>query len=87
MVFGKHALGPQRRRDRNRPAFGNRLQRRRGGVVLDAGAGEDGNARALAEKRDRPFGRRQAERHHAVEEIGNRDILRIAVRDQDIVSK
>ena len=87
MVFGKDALGPQRRRDRNRPAFSNRLQRCRGGVVLDAGAGEDGNARALAEKRNRSLGRRQAERHNAVEEIGNRHILRIAIRDQDIVSK
>ena len=53
-----------------------RCRRRRGSQC--ACFGREGN---------RSLGRRQAERHHVVEEIGNRDILRIAIRDQDIVSK
>ena len=40
MIFGEDALGAQRCRDWNRPAFGDRLQRHGSFVMLDTGAGK-----------------------------------------------
>src|SRR3979409_1387094 len=48
MVLRKYAFGPQRGCDRNRPALGQHLQTSRGGIVLDASAGEKGDTGGLA---------------------------------------
>ena len=72
MILREHALGAQRRRHRDRPALGQFLEARGGVVVLDAGAGQHGDADVAAvrvgEQPQRCFGLRQAQRLRAREE-------------------
>ena len=87
VIFRQDALGAQGGCDRERPALGDRLERRRRVVVLDAGAGEDGEARAFAEERNRPLGVRQAERPYAAKEVDDGAVVRLAVRHHDVVGQ
>jgi hypothetical protein len=71
MVLGKHAFGPQRGGDRQRPAFRDLLEACRGRVMLDSGAGQDGDADSVSlgirEQRECPFGVAEAQRLRAGE--------------------
>ena len=74
VIFGEHALGAQRRRDRNRPAFRSSLQRRGGFIVLDTGAGKKcdlWSGRPTSRSKHR-FGGGPAQRRDPLEIIGDR---------------
>ena len=78
VVLGEHALRPQRRGHRQRPALREFAQARRGLVVLDAGAGEHGDAHRCifsAQQLERTLGRCRAERPALREEAGHGDVI------------
>ncbi len=89
MVLGEHAFGPQRGRDRQRPALRHLLESRRRRVMLDAGAGQDGNAGLAAarirEQRERRFGRLPAQRLRLGEEAADLDVIRRAFAGERVV--
>jgi hypothetical protein len=85
MVFRKDALGPQGGRDRNRPALGRGFQHGGRRIVLDTGTGEDRDALCGCKQVQCVLGGLPAERRDAREEIGDRHILRRAIRHERIV--
>ena len=85
MVFRKNPFCPQRGSDRNRPALGHSRQRRCGGIVLDAGAGQNSDTRALTEQRNCLLRGRHAERRDRVKKIGDRNVVRRAICGHDVM--
>ena len=89
MVLRKHAFGAQRGRDRNGPALGDLLQARGGRIVLDAGAGENGDtalcSRFIRKQPQRRFGGLHAQPPRMREEAGDRDVVRRAFADERVV--
>ena len=89
MILREHALGAQGRRHRDRPALGQLLEARRGRVVLDAGAGQHGDADVAAvrigEQSQRRFGLRQAQRLRAREEARDLAVVRRAFAGERVV--
>ena len=87
VILGKNAFGPQRGGDRNRPALGQHLQAGGGGVVLDAGAGEKSDTRAVAIRKlgQRRIRRRHAQRFCAREKAEDLDVVRRAFAGEGVM--
>ena len=87
VVLRKHALGAQRGRDRDRPPFCERLEERRGIVVLDAGAREEHDPRPAAQGVDRGHRGRRAQRGDCLEIRTDRRVIRRRRPDQRVVGE
>ena len=87
VVLREDALGAQRGGDRDRPALGDFPQPRGGRVVLDTGAGQDGDLPALPARQKIERGHRliAAEGPSTGEEAADLHALRVAFPGQRIV--
>ncbi len=85
VVLREYAFGAQGGRHRDRPPFGDRFEKRRGIVVLDAGAGEERDPRAAAQEFEGGDRSRRAQRGNRLEVWRDRRVVRGNVAEEGVV--